>query len=82
MSGEDGPELLSHPDRHHPRLAGGLEVRADDVDLAVRFGETDQRDVVAVGELQHRLAEASPILLNNAGEGILAPRCSHRNVTT
>ena len=63
VAGEHRLELLGHPDRHHPRLAGRLEVGADDVDLAVGLGETDQRDVVDLGELEHRLAERQPDLV-------------------
>ena len=63
VAGEHRLELLRHPDRHHPRLAGRLEVGADHVDLAVSLGETDQRDVVDLGELEHRLAERQPDLV-------------------
>jgi hypothetical protein len=88
---EDLLDLLGGHDRHHPIAAlalGLLQVRADMIELAIvpagAVGplKAQQGNVVCLGESRDRLAEAVPMRLNRAGEGISLPRCSVKNMTT
>ena len=73
ISGPDPLELLSHPDRSHPRLTSrclAVQMRAHQLQLGAHIilTELHPRDVVGLGERRHRTTNRCPIWLNNAGE--------------
>ena len=65
--GEHRRELLRHPDRGHPRPAGGLpgQIRPHHLDLAVVLAEPHHRDVIGLGERRHRPAKRRADLLED-----------------
>jgi hypothetical protein len=70
-------ELLGHADRRHPgpagaRLAG--QVRLHDLELGLVLIELDPRDVVGIGERDHRPAEPVPHLPEQRRRGEREPQ--------
>ncbi len=72
VAGEHLLELLGHPDGHHPRLRGPVQVRAHDLDVALPLLEPDRRDVLLLGECGHGPTERGADLVEQGrgGKGV------------
>jgi len=67
-------ELLGNANGDDAGLSSGLEVRLDDVDLPIALPETDDWDLMALGERGDCLAKALAHLLEQGwrGDGLIA----------
>jgi hypothetical protein len=71
---QDGLELLGNANGDDTGLSSSLEVRLDDVDLPIALPETDDWDLMALGERGDCLAKALAHLLEQGwrGDGLIA----------
>jgi hypothetical protein len=69
VRGQDGLELLGNANGDDAGLSSGLEVRLDDVDLPIALPETDDWDLMALGERGDCLAKTLAHLLEQGWRG-------------